>query len=140
MLPYGYWCSRRCWHIYVFNLNGAMVCEFWYSSESNFTSWNSKQPCFETTPETTLFRRSNLIFFTFESAETYRFLYIKDASFSRTKLLKLIHFKSRNSGVTWSSFKYFPFVATLTAKLIYFFYFILHAVFYCIYPYWTAIV
>ena len=67
-----------------------------------------------------LFRRSKLIFFTFESAETYRFLYIKDASFSRKILLKLIHFKSLNSGVTWSRFKYFPLLATFAAKLIHF--------------------
>ena len=68
----------------------------------------------------TLFRRSKLIFFTFESVETYRFLYIKDASFSCKILLKLIHFKSRNSGVTWSRFKYFQLLATLAAKLIHF--------------------
>ena len=49
-----------------------------------------------------LVSRSKLIFFTFESAETYRILYIKDALFSCKILLKLIHFKSRNSGVTWS--------------------------------------
>ena len=57
---------------------------------------------------------------TFESAETYRFLYTKDASFSRKILLKLIHFKSPNSGVTWSRFKYFSLLATLVAKLIHF--------------------
>ena len=68
----------------------------------------------------TLFQRSKLIFFTFESAETYRFLYIKDASFSRKILLKIIHFKSRNSGVTWSRFKYFPLLETFAAKLIHF--------------------
>ena len=60
------------------------------------------------------------MFFTFESAETYRLLYIKDASFSCKILLKLIHFKSRNSGVTWSRFKYFPLLATFAAKLIHF--------------------
>ena len=38
----------------------------------------------------TLFRRSKLIFFKFECAETYKFLYIKDASFSCKILLKLI--------------------------------------------------
>ena len=80
----------------------------------------------------TLFRRSKLIFFTFESAETYRFLYIKDASFSCKRKLKFIHFKSRNSGVTWSRFKYFPLLATLAAKLIHFCTHI--AVFHCIYP------
>ena len=58
------------------------------------------------------------IFFTFESAETYRFLYIKDVSFSCKILLKLINFKSRNSGVTWSRFKCFPLLATFAAKLI----------------------
>ena len=68
----------------------------------------------------TLFRRSKLIFSTFESAETYRFLYIKDASFSRKILLKLIHFESRNIGVTWSRFKYFPLLATFAAKLIHY--------------------
>ena len=68
----------------------------------------------------TLFRRLKLIFFTFESAETYRFLYIKDASFSRKILLKLIHLKSRNSGVTWSRFKYFLLLATFAAKLKHF--------------------
>ena len=47
-------------------------------------------------------------------------LYIKDASFSHKILLKLIHFKSCNSGVTWSSFKYFPLLATFAAKLIHF--------------------
>ena len=66
----------------------------------------------------TLFRRSKLIFLAFESAETYRFLYIKDASFSRKILLNLTHFKSRNSGVTWSRFIYFPLLATFAAKLI----------------------
>ena len=35
-------------------------------------------------------------------------------------LLKLIHFKSLNSGVTWSRFKYFPLLATFVAKLIHF--------------------
>ena len=64
----------------------------------------------------TLCLRSKLIFFTFESAKTCRFLYIKDASFSRKILLKLIHSKSRNSGVTWSRFKYFPLLATIAAK------------------------
>ena len=39
-------------------------------------------------------------------------LYMKDASFSCKILLKIIHFKSRNSGVTWSRFKYFPLLAT----------------------------
>ena len=68
----------------------------------------------------TLFRRSKVIFFTFESAEALKFLYIKDASFSRKILLKLIHFKSRNSGVTWSRFKYSPLLATFAAKLIHF--------------------
>ena len=68
----------------------------------------------------TLFRRSKLIFFTFESAEAHRFLYMKDASFSRKILLKLIHFKSRNSGVTWSRFKYFKLLATFAPKLIHF--------------------
>ena len=34
--------------------------------------------------------------------------------------LSLIHFKSRNSGVTWSRFKYFPLLATFAAKLIHF--------------------
>ena len=68
----------------------------------------------------TLFRRSKLIFFRFESRETYRFLYIKDASFSCKILLKLIHFKSLNSGVTWSRFKYFPLLANFAAKLIHF--------------------
>ena len=57
----------------------------------------------------------------------YRFLYIKDASFSRKILLKLIHFKSRNSGVTWSRFKYFQLLTTFAAKLI-------HLVLHCIYP------
>ena len=65
----------------------------------------------------TLFRRSKSIFTTFESAETYKFLYIKNASFSRKILLKLIHFKSRNSGVKWSRFKYFTLLATFAAKL-----------------------
>ena len=41
---------------------------------------------------------------------------MKDASFSRKILLKLIHFKSRNSGVTWSRFKYFPLLATFSAE------------------------
>ena len=68
----------------------------------------------------TLFRRSKLIFFIFESAETYRFLYIKDAPFSHMILLKLMHFKFRNSGVTWSRFKYFPLLATFAEKLIHF--------------------
>ena len=65
-----------------------------------------------------LVSESKLIFFTFESAETYGFLHIKDASFSRKILLKLIHFKSRNSGLTWSLSKYFPLLATFAAKLI----------------------
>ena len=68
----------------------------------------------------TLFRRSKLIFFTFESAGKYKFLYIKDASFSRKILLKLIYFKSGISGVTWSRFKYFPLLDTFAAKLIHF--------------------
>ena len=68
----------------------------------------------------TLFRRSKLIFFTFESAETYKFLFIKDASFSCKILLKLIHFKCLNSGVTWIRFKYFPLLATYAEKLIHF--------------------
>ena len=73
----------------------------------------------------TLFRRSKLIFFAFESAETCRFLYIKDKV--RKILLKLINFMSRNSGV-----KYFPLLATLAAKLIHF---CTHtAAFHCIYP------
>ena len=55
------------------------------------------------------------------SAETYRFLYIKDGSFIPKILLKLIHFKSRNSGVTWSRFKYFPLLDIFAAKLIHFF-------------------
>ena len=59
-----------------------------------------------------LVSRSKSIFFTFESAESYRFLYIKDASFSCKILLKLIHFKLCNSGVTWSRFKYFSLLAT----------------------------
>ena len=67
-----------------------------------------------------LFRRSKLIFSTFESAETYRFLYIKDASFSCKIPLKLIYFKSRNTEVTWSHFKYFPLLASFAAKLIHF--------------------
>ena len=49
-----------------------------------------------------------------------RFLYIMDASFSRKILLKLIHFKSRNSWVTWFRFKYFPLLATFAAKWIHF--------------------
>ena len=57
--------------------------------------------------------------FTFESAEMYRFLH-KGRLISRKILPKLIHFKSRNSGVTWSHFKYFPLLATFTAKLIHF--------------------
>ena len=47
-------------------------------------------------------------------------LSIKDASFSRKILLKLFHFKSRNSRVTWSRFKYFPLLASFAAKLIHF--------------------
>ena len=68
----------------------------------------------------TLFQRSKLIFFTFEPAGAYRFLYMKDASFSRKILLKFIDFKSRNSGVTWFHFIYFPLLATFAAKLIHF--------------------
>ena len=70
----------------------------------------------------TLLRRSKLIFFTFESAEAYRFLCMKDASFSCKILLKLIYFKSRNSRWrgTWSRFKYFPLLATFAAKFMHF--------------------
>ena len=111
---------------------------FWYSSGSNSTALRPilRQPFvpllffenlyvhhaepFLVILCDTLFRRSKLIFFTFESAETYWFLYIKDAPCSRKILLKLIHFKSRNSGVTWSRFKYFPLLATFAAKLIHF--------------------
>ena len=67
----------------------------------------------------TLFLRSKLIF-TFESAATYRLLYMKVATFSRKMQLKLIHFKSFNNGVTWSRFKYFPLLATFAVKLIHF--------------------
>ena len=42
---------------------------------------------------------------------------MKVASFSRQMLLKLIHLKSSNSGVTWSRFKYFPLPATFATKL-----------------------
>ena len=59
----------------------------------------------------TMFLKSKLIFFTFESAATYTFSYMKDASFNRNMLLKLIHFKSRNTGVTSSRFKYSPCIA-----------------------------
>ena len=44
----------------------------------------------------------------------------KGVSFSRKILLKLIHYKSLNSEVTWSRFKYFPLLATFAAKLIHF--------------------
>ena len=64
--------------------------------------------------------------------DTYRFLYIKDASFCRNMLLKLIHFKSRNSGLTWSRFKYFSLLATFCSKVNTFLYFILQF-FHCIY-------
>ena len=80
----------------------------------------------------TLFRRSKLMFFTFESAETYRFLYIKDALFSRKILLMLIYFKSRNSGETWFRFKYSHCLPLLQQS---WYIFVLHAaVFHCIYP------
>ena len=68
----------------------------------------------------TLFRGSKLIFSTFESAATYRFLCIKDVSFNLKMLLKLIHFMSFNMGVTWSRFKYFPLLATYAATLTHF--------------------
>ena len=66
----------------------------------------------------TLFLWSKLIFFTFESAATYRFLYMKLASLCRKMLLKLITDKSFNSEVTWCSFKYFPLLANFAAKLM----------------------
>ena len=56
---------------------------------------------------------------------------INDASFSCKILLKLIHFKSLNSGVTWFRFKYFPLQLLEQSWYI----FVLHtAVFHCIYP------
>ena len=69
----------------------------------------------------------------------WNFLYIMDASFSRKILLELIHFKSRNSGVTWSRFEYFPLLATFAAKVDTFLYFILQF-FTAFTPYWTTIV
>ena len=51
---------------------------------------------------------------------TYRFLKMKDASFILKMLLKFIHFKSCNSGVTLSRFKYSPLLATFAAKSIHF--------------------
>ena len=68
----------------------------------------------------TLLRRSNIIFSTIESADPWIFICIIDVSFSCKMLLKLIHFKSLNRGVTWSLFKYFLLLATFAAKFIYF--------------------
>ena len=143
------WCSNRCWYTWL--LNVTMVFEFliligiefhsfvharyWdsflsHSCSSIIYSIRTSEP-FLVIPCDTLLRRSKLIFLTFEFAEAYIFLYTKDESLSRKILSKLIHFKSRNSGVTWSRFKYFPLLATFAAKLIHF---CLHmAVFHCIY-------
>ena len=68
----------------------------------------------------TLLRRSKFFFFTFESADTWKFLDMRDASFSCQILLKLIYFKSFNRGVTWSRFKYFPLLTTFVTKFIHF--------------------
>ena len=68
----------------------------------------------------TLFRRSKLIFFIFESAATCRFLYMNNALLSHKMLLNLIHFKSFNIRVTWSHLKYFPLIVTFSSKLIHF--------------------
>ena len=133
LFPCGYWHSKRCW--YIWPLNVMILFEFlifigiefhsaqyWDSFLSNccssiiymyiraVSSYSLKY----------LVSKVKVNLFTFESAETYRFLYIKDASFSWKILLKLIHFKSRNSWVTWSRFKYFPLLATFAAKLIHF--------------------
>ena len=73
-----------------------------------------------------------VIFFTFESADTWRFLYIKDASFICKMLLKLINFKSFHLWMTWSRFKYLQLLATFPEKLMHF---VLHtSVFHCICP------
>ena len=72
-----------------------------------------------------LFRRSKLIVFTFESAETYRFVYMKDASLSRKMLLKLIHLKSRNGWSDVVSFYIFPVACHFCSKVDTFLYFIL---------------
>ena len=68
--------------------------------------------------------------FKFESAEAYRFL--KNDAINRKIPLKLIHFKSRNSGVTWTRFKYFKLLANFAARLIHFVLYI--SVFHCILP------
>ena len=61
-----------------------------------------------------------------------RFLYIMDASFSCRILLKLIHFKSRNSGVTLSVLNISHCLPLLQQS---WYIFVLHtAVFHCIYP------
>ena len=94
----------RCRYIWL--LNVMMVFEFLMLTEIKFHSF---APDTETAfcPELffdnhicthksrfylfsdTLFQRSKLIFSTFHSVKTYRFIYVKDASFSRKILLKL---------------------------------------------------
>ena len=116
LFPCGYWRSKRCWYVRL--LNVTMVFEFMILSGSNTTAlrpilrqlfvsllffdnlYMFIKPFLVILCDT-FFLRSKFIFITFESANTYKFLYMKDASFSRKILLKLIHFKSRNS--VWKS-------------------------------------
>ena len=87
----------------------------------------------------TLFWRSKWIFFTIESAETCMFLYIKDASFSRRILLKLIHLKSRNI-VGWRGLVLnISDLCQFSSKVNTFSYFTLQF-FTAFTPYWTTIV
>ena len=132
----GCWCSKRCWYmsferndgIWISHINLDLIpqlgARYWDSilphSCSSIIYTCSSEPFLSVILCDTLFQRSKLIFFTFESADKYIFLYIKDAPFNRKILLKLIHFKSLIWWVTWSRFKYFPLLATFAAKLIYF--------------------
>ena len=132
---YGHWCSRRCWYIWL--LNVTMVFEFLIyigiefhsfapDTETAFCSkavlrkfiWTLEP--FPVILCDTLFLRSKLIFFTLYLLQHTDFYTWMLPHFAEKMLLKLIHFKSFNSWVTWSRFKYFPLLATFAAKLIHF--------------------
>ena len=135
LFPCGYWCSKRCWYMTFERTDGIWTSDIHRDRIPQLCAryWDSfLSQCFSSTIYSmctsepflvilcdTLFRRSKFIYFNLNLLK-HRFLYIKHASFSYKILLKLIHFKSRNSGVTWSRFKYFPLHATFAAKLIHF--------------------
>ena len=70
------------------------IAVLWFCLHQSRFELFSVIPCYEV----------KVNFFTYESADPWRFLYIRDASFSCKMLLKIIHFKSFNRGVTIVSF------------------------------------